>query len=497
MSVILSTIIWAPLLFALVALFLPERDEEQRSRIRTVGLAGAGASFFVTTFFAILGQIGLGEGGGLASAYQENHTWFWNFLFQAHYDLIADGITLPLLVVVTTIFGVAMFHSWKVHERVRLYVILILLLETAVQRRAVLGGLRAVRGVLGLLLVPMYLLIRIWGGDGARRAAAWFAGFHAVSLALIIATVAIIVVEAGAQSSDMTRRPDHRSRSPPRQSGFWLSFIAFAIAMAIFPVHTWMLEAQTKASAGVATILSGTMLLLGAYGMMRISLVVFPVPAHYYSFAITGLAVVGAFWGSIGALRQDELRRFIGYMNVAQMSLVLLAIGAQTSVALVGAVLLLAGQGFGSAMLTLVSGAIEERTRTTSIRAMGGLVTQAPRLAGFWLVAAASIIGVPMLAGFTGDFMVFAGSFPIHRIATVLVMSSIIVTTGGLLWVANRVFFGPVRDQFVRVRDVTLLDLTVLIPLVAAAVLFGVRAGAVVPVIANGVLEITTRITGG
>ena len=114
--------------------------------------------------------------------------------------------------------------------------------------------------------------------------------------------------------------------------------------MAIFPVHTWMVEAQAKASAGVATILSGTMLLLGAYGMMRISLVVFPVAAHYYAFAITGLAVVGAFWGGIGALRQDELRRFIGYMNVAQMSLVLLAVGAQTSVALVGAVLLLAGQ---------------------------------------------------------------------------------------------------------------------------------------------------------
>jgi NADH:ubiquinone oxidoreductase subunit 4 (subunit M) len=112
MSVILSTIVWAPLLFALIALFLPERDAEQRSRIRTIGLAGAGTSFFVTTFFAILGQIGLGAGGGLASAYQESHTWFWNFLFQAHYDLVADGITLPLLVVVTTIFGVAMFHSW-------------------------------------------------------------------------------------------------------------------------------------------------------------------------------------------------------------------------------------------------------------------------------------------------------------------------------------------------------------------------------------------------
>jgi NADH-quinone oxidoreductase subunit M len=495
MNVILSTIIGAPLLFALIAVFLPERNEEERARVRTIALAGAGVSFFVTTFFAVLGQIGLGAGGGLASAYQENHTWFWNFLFQAHYDLVADGITLPLLVVVTTIFGCAIFHSWKVHERVRLYVILILLVETAVN-----GVLCSADFVLfamfwGLLIVPMYLLIRIWGGDGARRAAAWFAGFQTVTLGLIIATAAIIVVEAGAQTSDMGA--DLTTFSMTAETvGFWLSFVAFAIAMAVFPVHTWMIEAQSKASAGVATILSGTMLLLGAYGMMRISLTVFPVPAHYYSFAITGLAVVGAFWGSIGALRQDELRRFIGYMNVAQMSLVLLAIGAQTSIALVGAVLLLAGQGFGSAILTLVSGAVEERTRTTSIRAMGGLVTQAPRLAGFYLVAAASVIGIPLLAGFTGDLMVFTGSFPEHRIATVLVMASVIVTTGGLLWVANRVFFGPARDQFVRVRDVTLLDLTVLIPLVAAVVLFGVRAGAVVPVIANGVLEITSRITG-
>jgi NADH-quinone oxidoreductase subunit M len=496
MNVILSSIIWTPLLFAIIAAFLPEHDDEQRARVRTVALAGAGLSFFVTAFFAVLGQIGLGEGGGLASAYQESHAWFWNFLFHAYYDLTADGMTLPLLVVTTTVFGCAIFHSWKIHERVRLYVILILLLETAVNGVLCSADFVLFAAFWGLLLVPMYLLIRVYGGPGARRAAAWFAGFHALSFVMIVATVAIIVIEAGNSSSDMAA--DLKTFSVPAETvGFWLSFAAFAIAMAIFPLHTWMLEAQSKASPGVAAILSGTMLMLGAYGMMRISLVVFPVPAHYYSFVITGLAVVGAFWGSIGALRQDELRRFIGYMNVAQMSMVLLAIGAQTSVALVGAILLLAAHGFASAMLTLVSGAVEERTRTTSIRAMGGLVAQAPRLAGFWLVAALSVIGIPALAGFTADFMVFAGSFPEHRIATVLVMASVIITTGGLLWVANRVFFGPVRDQFVRVRDVTLLDLTVLIPLVAAVLLFGLRSGAIVPVISNGVLEITTRITGG
>lgn len=496
MNVILSTIVWAPAFFALVVMFLPERDEEQRSRVRTVALAGAGLSFFVNTFFAIMGQIGLGQGGGLSSAYQESRTWFWNFFFQAHYDLAADGMTLTLLVVTTVVFGCAIFHSWKIRERVRLYVILVLLLETAVN-----GVLCSADFVLfavfwGMLLVPMYLLIRVWGGAGARRAAAWFMGFQAVAFVLIIATIAIILIEAGTRSSDMATDLQSFSRTA-ETVGFWLSFAGFAIAMAIFPVHTWMLEVQAKASAGVATILSGTMLMLGAYGMMRISLVVFPVPAHYYSFAITGLAVVGACWGSFGMLRQDDLRRFIAYLNVAQMSLVLLAIGTQTSVALVGAILLLAAHGLASAMLTLISGGIEERTRTGSIRALGGLVAQAPRLAGFWLFAALSVIGIPALAGFTADFMVFAGSFPVHRIATVLVMGTVIVSTAGLLWVAHRVFFGPVRDQFARVRDVTLLDLTVLIPLVAAVLLFGIRAGAVVPIIANGVLEITTRIAGG
>ncbi len=127
---------------------------------------------------------------------------------------------------------------------------------------------------------------------------------------------------------------------------------------------------------------------------------------------------------------------------------------------------------------------------------MGGLVTKhhASRASAF---RCRSLIGVAVAGRIHRDFMVFAGSFPSHRIATVIVMGTVIVTTGGLIWVANRVFFGPVRDQFVRVRDVTLLDLTVLIPLLAAVLLFGVRAGAVVPVIANGVLEITTRITGG
>jgi NADH:ubiquinone oxidoreductase subunit 4 (subunit M) len=120
MNVILSSIVWTPLLFAVIALFLPERDDEQRGRVRTVALAGAGLSFFVSAFFAILGQIGLGQGGGLASAYQESHAWFWTFFFHAYYDLTADGMTLPLLVVTTTIFGCAIFHSWKIHERVRL-----------------------------------------------------------------------------------------------------------------------------------------------------------------------------------------------------------------------------------------------------------------------------------------------------------------------------------------------------------------------------------------
>ncbi len=494
-SILLSVIIFAPFVGFLLVPFFPERDDEERSRVRLVGVAASALSFLLTAFFGMLGQIGLADGGGLSSANEENVHWL-PFSFVANYHLTADGLSLTLLMLSTLLFGCLFLHSWKIRQRVRLYIGLMLLLETAVN--GVLCSADYVLFLLfwGMQILPVYLLARVWGGPERARAANRYLAFALTSFALIIAAVILVIVKSGQQTSDIAT--DYTSLlGPVENAGFWLSFAGFAIALGVFPVHRWMIDVTAQAGPGAAAAVSGACLMLGGYGLMRVTLASFPGVAVHFSLLIAGVAVVGAAWGVLGALAQDDMRRFIGYINLAQMSLVLLAVGAHTSVALEGAVFLLVAHGFGAGMLILVSGSVEERTRTRSIAALGGLIAQMPRLAALWMFAVFTLVGVPFLGGFVADLLLFTGAFPAHRIATVLAMTTLVVGAGALVWAAHRIFLGPAKEAYSRARDVSTLELTYLIPIVAMVLLFGVRPGAVTPVISNGLLPIVTRLTSG
>lgn len=495
-NILLALIVFISFVAFVVVLFLPERTDEERGRVRTIGLAASGLQFLLTAIFGMLVQIGLAEGGGLSSANEEKVTWTHSFSFTSTYHLTADGISLTLLVFCTLLFVCVFFHSWKVREHVRFYVGLMLLLETSVT--GVLCSADYVLFVLfwGMQVLPLYLLLRVFGGPARARAAGRYLAFALTSLGLLTTAVILVVARAGQHTSDITS--DFQTLLGPVQAaGFWLTFAAFAIAVGVFPVHRWRIDAQSEAASGVAAVIASMMTTIGAYGLIRITIGQFPGAAHQYSLVVVGLAVVGAVWGGLGALAQDDLRRFIGYSSLAQLSLVLLGIGAETSVALEGAVLLLVAHGLAVTMLTLLSGSLEERTRTRSLRGYGGLVAQAPRLAGFWMFAVFTAIGVPLLAGFVAEFMLFSGAFPAHRIAAAVVMASLAVTTGGLVWTAHRIFFGTAKETLSRVRDVSTLELAYLLPLAAMVLLFGIRPGAVTPVLTNGVIQITTRLSGG
>ena len=494
--ILLTSIVFISLVGALVVLFLPERTDEERGRVRTVGLFASGLQAFLALFFGLLVQIGLGSGGGISTANEENRSWTSSFAFGSSYHLTADGISLTLLVLSTVVFFCLFFHSWRVRERVRLYIGLMLILETAVNGVLCSADYLLFLIFWGMQILPVYLLLRVWGGPERVRAAGRYLAFALTSFGLLAVAVLLVISRAAQHTSDVGT--DYQFiNGPVAAAGFWLSVTAFLIALGAFPVHRWLIDAQSEASPGVAAVLSGVVTKLGAYALMRVAIGQFPSAAHQYSLVLVGLAVVGAVWGALGALSQDDLRRFIGYSNLAQTSVLLLAFGAQTSIALEGAVLLIVAQGFAATMFSLMSGSLEERTRTRSIRALGGLVAQAPRLASFWMFAVFTAIGVPVLAGFVADFMLFTGSFPAHRVATVLVLASLVITTGGLIWTVHRVFFGPVKDTLSRVRDMGTLELTYLIPIAVMIVLFGVRPGAVTPVITNGVIQITSRLTGG
>ena len=494
--ILLTSVVFLSAIAALIALAMPERTDDQRGRIRVLGLFTSGAQLFITLAFGVFVQIGLAEGGGQASANEESHSWFSSFSFSSGYHLSADGISLVLLVLSTALFVSIFFQAWRVRERVRLYVVLILLLETAVN-----GVLCASDYVLfllfwGLMIVPLYVLIRVFGGAGRDRAAARYLAVALTSYALLVLAVLLVIVRAGHHSSDLTTNFTSLP-GPVQAAGFWLTLAAFGMALGAFPVHRWLIDAQSEASPGVAALLTGVVSKLGAYGLMRVAVGQFPSAAHQYSLVIVGLGVVGAVWGALGALAQDDARRVIGYSNLAQVSLMLLAIGAQTSVALVGAVLFIVAQGLGVSMLTLLVGVVEERVHVRSIRGLGGLVAAAPRLTAFWWLGVFTLIGVPVLAGFSAMVLLFSGAFPAHRIATVLVLASLVVSTAALVLAGHRIFFGPLRETLQRMRDIGTLELMYLVPIAAVIILFGARPGAFTPLITNGVLQITTRLSGG
>ena len=179
------------------------------------------------------------------------------------------------------------------------------------------------------------------------------------------------------------------------------------------------------------------------------------------------------------------------------MAIVLLAIGSGSSIALNGAVLQMVAHGLITGMLFLLVGSVYDRTRTRSISRLGGLAWQMPRLTWLWVFAGIASIGVPFLAGFTAEFMVFTGAFPVHRVATVIVMGSIAITTGYMLWALERVFFGPAREAFARLRDASTLELTYLLPMAFFVLLFGVVPGRLIPMINNGVASVVSRLSGG
>ncbi len=496
-SVLLSTVIFATTVAALIVLCLPERTAEQRSRVRSVALLASGVSL-VLTLFTLLLATGLGVAATPDQLHEENATWISHFAFAIHYHLSADGVTLSLLTLSTVVFTSVFLASWKRQQRLRLYCGLLLLLETAVN-----GALCATDLVLFVMFfamqaLPLYLLIRCFGGVGRERTAARVGVAVLSSAALLLTGFLLVIVHSTAHSSDLI---DIATAATPLSSavasaGFWLVFTAFAIGFVIVPVHTWVLDATTAASSGVSAVFAGVVVRLSGYGMLRFALGLFPGPAQRFGSTLMVLAVLSAVWGALLTLAQGTLRRMVAAVSVGQMSLVLLAIAAPNTISLDGAVLQLVAGGLSSALLLLVCGAVEGRTRSAPLDRLGGLAAQAPRLGGFWIFACLAAVGAPLLAGFSAELMLFSGVFGVHPYATVFVMASSAVSSAALIWSAQRVFLGPAREEFARVRDTTALELGYLWPLVAFLIAFGVLAGRVVPVIGTGLTRIAAALGG-
>ncbi len=388
-----------------------------------------------------------------------------------------DGLSLVLILLTALLGLVALVSSWtEIQARVGFFHFNLLI---------VLGGVVGVFLALDLflfflfwelMLVPMYLLIAIWGHENRRYASLKFFLFtQAGSLLLLVAIVALALLH-----QEQTGRPSFDYQDligmpmAPR-TAWWLMlgfFIGFAVKLPAVPFHTWLPDAHTEAPTGGSVILAGLLLKTGAYGLIRFTIPLFPGAAADFAPVAMALAVTGILYGGTLAFAQTDFKRLVAYSSISHLGFALLGIFAMSGLALQGAVLQLVAHGISTGALFMLAGALQERLHTRELRRMGGLWASVPRLSALGVFFAVASLGLPGLANFAGEFLVLFGAFGEHPLPTVLAALGMVIAAVYSLALLQRAFYGrPAEDRIV--PDLSRMAFTALLAMAAMQVWLG------------------------
>ncbi|MCY4556372.1 MAG: NADH-quinone oxidoreductase subunit M [Chloroflexi bacterium] len=436
--------------------------------------------------------------------------WITTDTVQASYLLGVDGISAPL-VMLTGLLGLcAVFVSFHISNRVREYFIWLFVLQTAV-----LGVFTALDFLLFFLfweieLVPMYLLISTWGTGRREYSAMKFLIFTILGSAFMLVAIVAVFVSAGVGSFDMTRllEPggalDASRAALPMGVLFWLFFIAFAVKLPTWPVHTWLPDAHTDAPTAGSVMLAGVMLKMGGYGLLRVNAGMFPEQLQQFAMAIVALGVISVLYGAVVTLRQTDLKRLIAYSSVSHMGLVLIGLGsvavvggALTDAGLTGAAMQLFTHGTITGLLFVAVGILYEQTHTRHIPDLGGLANRMPILSGAFLIAGAASLGLPLLSGFVSEILVFFGAFRAFPALTILSVLGIILAAGYILWMLQRTLFGPRPARWDNLTDASPVELVPVALLVISIVAVGVYPAWLTEVFRDGLEPIVSGYNAG
>jgi NADH-quinone oxidoreductase subunit M len=409
------------------------------------------------------------------------------------YHMGVDGISLPFVLLTTALMPVCILASWKaITQRVREYMIAFLALETLM-----VGTFSALDLVLFYLffeggLIPMFLIIGVWGGP--RRVYASFKFFLYTFLGSVLMLLAIMALYWTGGTTDI---PTLMHTAVPRslQIWAWLAFFAsFAVKMPMWPVHTWLPDAHVEAPTAGSVILAAILLKMGGYGFLRFSLPMFPLASHEFAPLIFSLSVIAIVYTSLVALMQEDMKKLIAYSSVAHMGFVTMGIFAGTIQGVAGGVFQMISHGIVSGALFLCVGIVYDRMHTREIAAYGGLVNRMPLYALVFMVFTMANVGLPGTSGFIGEFMTLIGTFNVSLPTTVLATTGVILSAAYALWLYRKIVFGAlVKPSLMTIKDMTWRECLTLFPLVALTLLFGVYPKPVLDMSAASVQQLVTN----
>ncbi|MEW6298283.1 MAG: NADH-quinone oxidoreductase subunit M [Thermodesulfobacteriota bacterium] len=465
-----SAIVFIPLLAAVILLLIPRGEEEIARRV----------AFGATLLTFLLSLVLLAEFRGDTADFQFVERFSWIEDFGIQYYVGIDGISLFLVLLTTLLMPLVILSSWgDVHRRVKEYLFFFLLLETGMLGTFVALDLFLFYVFWEVVLIPMYFLIGIWGGPRRIYAALKFLLYTMVGSLLMLVAILYLAylhnAQHGAVTFDLLQL--YRLAIPP-ETQTWL-FAAFALSFAIkvplFPFHTWLPDAHVEAPTGGSVILAGVLLKMGTYGFIRFAMPLFPAAAHEAVPVIMALAVIGIIYGALVAMVQPDLKKLVAYSSVSHLGFVMLGLFAFNVQGVEGALYQMLNHGISTGALFFLVGVVYERRHTRLISEYGGLWKQVPVYAAVFLVVMLSSIGLPGLNGFIGEFLILLGAFGANTWAGVFGVSGVVLGAVYMLWMYQRVMFGPLRhEENTKLTDLSRREVAVFVPLLALMLVMGV-----------------------
>ena len=462
---LLSIVLFLPLAGALILLGFPR---EQHTAIRMCAMVVMALAFVASVILFIAFDNALPD-----MQWVERASWVPSMGIAYHIGV--DGISLPLVLLTTLLAPIAFLQAWNsIEMKVKEFTIFMLILETGM-----LGVFLALDMFLffifwEIILIPMYFLIGIWGGENRQYAMVKFLLYTMAGSALML--VAIFALHF------LNYQPDYGGTGEPsfyvldfyrlalpiglQKVLFGAFFVAFAIKVPLFPFHTWLPDAHVEAPTAGSVILAGVLLKMGTYGFIRFCLPIFPQAAAAYAWIICLLAVIGILYGALVAMVQPDVKKLVAYSSVSHLGFVMLGIFSGTMAGLQGSVLQMVNHGLSTGALFLLIGMIYDRRHTRQIDDFGGLWRQMPVFSVFFLVVMFSSIGLPGLNGFVGEFLILLGTFETFRTFAVLAALGVILGAVYMLWMYQRVIYGEIKHEANRsLTDMSGREIAVMIPI--------------------------------